>query len=176
MPILDAVTHPYPWSMPVAAARVRSALLAGIVCVVFGGGTAARAAPLPAGQSVIPAPSNFAAAPAGSMPRATTAATTGVEPPPASEQWLDQQVASYRNEVQARVARGDMNPDEAERLIGWRRWQLSQQAAGNAPAPTIVARQNAADRAVVLPAPRSYYYAPGYLPYYAPGYAPGYAP
>jgi hypothetical protein len=178
MPDLDAVTQSHSWSTSVAAARVRCALLAGIVCMASGG--IASAETLPAGQSVIPAPSSLAAAPVSTAPRASAAATTNAEPPPASAQWVDQQVASYRNEVQARVARGDMNPDEAERLIGWRRWQLSQQAAGNAPASTIVARQNATDRArrdvVVLPTPRSYYYAPAYAPYYTPGYAPGYAP
>ena len=97
-------------------------------------------------------------------------------------QWVDQQVAKTRGEVEARVARGDMSPDEAERLIGWRQWQLEQQAAGQAPQPAIIARQDAeAQRqVVVVPAPRPYYapypYAPYPPPYYAPGYGYGSAP
>ena len=67
-------------------------------------------------------------------------------------------------------------PRPACRLIGWRRWQLTQQAAGTAPESSIIARQNNADRRVVVPSPRPYY-APGYAPYYyGNGYAPGYAP
>ena len=46
-----------------------------------------------------------------------------------------QEVARYRSEQEARVARGEITPEEAERLIAWREWQLAQQAAGLAPRP-----------------------------------------
>jgi hypothetical protein len=97
-------------------------------------------------------------------------------PPPASEQWVEQQTAKVRAEVEARVARGELSPDEAERLIGWRHWQLAQRAAGQAPAPAILERQQAAAPRVVPAYPPAYYAAP--YPYYgAYRYAPyGYAP
>ena len=139
-----------------------------------------------ASQTFLPAP---AAVPgqssyAGQAPAAATAAPADpASTPPASEQWVDQQTAKYRSETEARVARGDLNPDEAERLIGWRHWQLQQQAAGEAPAPQIMARQNAADRAranvVVVPGPGGYYPSyptPYYAPYYGGWYRPGYGP
>ncbi len=96
---------------------------------------------------------------------------------PASAQLVDQQIATYRQQVEARVARGDMSPDEAERLIGWHRWQLEQQAAGRAPASQIVERQNDenARRNVVVGPSGAPYYAPYYRPYAAPYYAPPYA-
>lgn len=150
-------------------------------------GAAIAAAPyLPAAsQTFLPAPvavpgqsTNAAQAPA---PAAATAAPTDpASTPPASEQWVDQQTAKYRSEVEARVARGDLNPDEAERLIGWRHWQLQQQAAGHAPAPQIMARQNAAEaNGVVVPGPGGYYPpypTPYYAPYYGGWYRPGYGP
>jgi hypothetical protein len=121
-----------------------------------------------ASQTFIPAPpvNATAGAPAGAPADAATNAT-----PPASEQWVEQQTAKIRSEVEARVARGDMTPDEAERLIGWRRYQLEQQAAGQAPAPAIQERQQA-----VAAAPRPYYAAPYPGPYYAAPYGYAYGP
>ncbi|MEO6748130.1 MAG: hypothetical protein ABI294_00910 [Casimicrobiaceae bacterium] len=172
--------------------RILRTTLAGIACAGLAGTAAAAAATqqaTPPSQTFLPAPSMAQAGAPNAAPDAT---------PPASEQWVDQQVAQYRKEVESRVARGDLNPDEAERLIGWRRWQIQQQAAGRAPAPAIVARQGAVDQAqrqaqaaaatappyyATYPAPyypaapyyRSPYYASPYYPapyYYGPRYAP----
>jgi hypothetical protein len=144
---------------------------------------AQSAAPSQVVQAVIPAPSLVPPQAAQSLPKAPIAApgapSDPASTPPASVQWVDQQVAQYRREVEGRVARGDLNPDEAERLIGWRRWQLQQQAAGRAPASQIIAGQNAADRArdriLATPYPRAYY-DPYASPYYAPGYGGWYGP
>ena len=76
-----------------------------------------------------------------------------------------QEVARYRSEQEARVARGEITPDEAERLIAWREWQLAQQAAGLAPRPPQIVQ-----RTIVTPAYPPYYYAP--YPYYGPYYGP----
>jgi hypothetical protein len=99
-------------------------------------------------------------------------------PPPlpqlSPEQAADvrQQVAQYRTATEQRVFSGEISPDEAERLIAWREWQLAQQAAGRAPRPQVPA-----ERTIVVPAsppaplyvPGPYYYGPyyyGYGPYY----------
>jgi hypothetical protein len=176
------ITRPVRGRAAALGTRIQHAALACVAVAALGCAASAGAATAPAAQTLIPAPSNVAALPAGTpsgaTPTPSAAAAMPADAPPASEQWIEQQVASYRNGVEARVARGDMNPDEAERLIGWRRWQLTQQAAGTAPESSIIARQNAADRrdVVVVPSPRPYY-APGYAPYYyGNGYAPGYAP
>jgi hypothetical protein len=84
-----------------------------------------------------------------------------------------QEIARYRADTEARVARGEITPDESERLIAWREWQLAQQAAGLAPRPPQIV-----ERAIVAPvyppapyyAPWPYYYRPYYGPYYAPFY------
>ena len=84
---------------------------------------------------------------------------------------VQQELSSYRADTEARVARGEINPDEAERLIAWREWQLAQQAAGLAPQPPL---PSAPVVAAPYPAPAPYY-APGpyyYRPYYGPYYAP----
>ena len=101
-------------------------------------------------------------------------ATPSTPPLSASQaQQVEREMDAYRRETDARVARGDITPDEAQRLLHWREWQLAQQAAGLAPAPPPPA-----DRIVVAPppypAPLYYYPYPYYGPYYAPGYvAPG---
>ena len=162
--------------------RIIRTALAGIACVGLAGTAAAATPSSPPSQTFLPAPSMTQ----GAAPKAAPDAT-----PPASEQWVDQQVAQYRKEVESRVARGDLNPDEAERLIGWRRWQIQQQAAGRAPAPAIAARQGAVDQArrqAAAAAPPPYYanypapyypaapyYPSPYYPapyYYGPRYAP----
>jgi hypothetical protein len=84
---------------------------------------------------------------------------------------VQQELARYRADTEARVARGEITPDESERLIAWREWQLAQQAAGLAPRPPQIV-----ERTIVAPAyppapyyaPRPYYYGPYYGPYYAP--------
>ena len=83
----------------------------------------------------------------------------------AQAQQVETEMGAYRRETDARVARGEITPDEAQRLLQWRRWQLSQQAAGLAPAPPPLA-----SRVVVAPPPYPpppYYYP---YPYYAPYY------
>jgi hypothetical protein len=99
----------------------------------------------------------------------------------AQSQQVQSQMESYRRETDARVSRGEITSDEAQRLLQWREWQLAQLAAGLAPAPP-----SPPDRVVVsppaYPAPPPRYYGPYpyyYLaPYYAPGpyYAPYYGP
>ena len=85
-------------------------------------------------------------------------------------QQVQREMDAYRRETDARVARGEITPDEAQRLQQWREWQLAQQAAGLAPAPPPPA-----ERIVVAPPPypppRYYYPYPYYAPYYvAPGW------
>jgi len=95
-------------------------------------------------------------------------------PPPltaAQSQQVQSEMEAYRRETDARVTRGEITPDEAQRLLQWREWQLAQRAAGLAPAPTPPS-----DRVAVMPpvyaAPPPAYYYP--YPYYYP--APYYAP
>lgn len=152
--------------------RLAVSLAAAFASLCIGGAVAATPS-----QTLIPAPQ--------SLPHDAGATATASDggTPPASEQWVEQQTAKVRAEVEARVARGELSPDEAERLIGWRHWQLAQRAAGQAPAPAILERQQAAAAAprVIAPAyPPVYYTAPygyyapyGYAPYYR--YAPGIA-
>jgi hypothetical protein len=80
---------------------------------------------------------------------------------PDQSRQVQQEIDRYRNETEQRVARGEITPDEAERLLQWREWQLAQQAAGLAPPP---------ERLVATPAPYPAapyaYYPPYYAPYY----------
>jgi hypothetical protein len=80
-----------------------------------------------------------------------------------------QNLDAYRAETHARVARGEILPDDAERLLRWREWQLAQQAAGLAPPPTV---PTTSEPPVTPPyaaapyyPPRAYYGAPYYRPY-----------
>jgi len=85
---------------------------------------------------------------------------------------VEAQLADYRRSVDARIAGGEINPDEGQRLIAWRQWQIANQVAGfasqqPAPPPRRVVRE------YVYP-PGEYVYPPAYLP--PPGYvAPYYA-
>ena len=117
-----------------------------------------------------------AAATLAIVPTALLAQDTTPPTPPldaVQAQQVQQEMDAYRRETDARVARGEITPDEAQRLLQWREWQLAQQAAGVAPAPPPP------DGRVVVapppyPAPRYYYPYPYYAPYYAPYYvAPG---
>jgi hypothetical protein len=98
-------------------------------------------------------------------------ATPSAQPLSASQaQQVQREMDAYRRETDARVARGEITPDEAQRLLQWREWQLVQQAAGLAPAPPPPA-----ERVVVAPppypAPPYYYPYPYYAPYYVgPGW------
>ena len=90
---------------------------------------------------------------------------------------MQNELDAYRRETDARVARGDITRDEAQRLVQWRQWQLAQQAAGLAPLPPRPSERVAAmppayplpPPPVYLPPPSvypyPYYYPP---PYYAP--------
>jgi hypothetical protein len=83
---------------------------------------------------------------------------------PDQSRQVQQEIDQYRRDTEQRVARGEITPDEAERLLQWREWQLAQQAAGLAPPPP--------ERFAVTPAPypvRPYAYYPP--PYYAPYYS-----
>ena len=74
---------------------------------------------------------------------------------------VQQRIDDYRTRTQGRVARGEITPDEAERLIGWREWQLARQAAGQAPSAPMVYDSPPPDYVVVAPRP---YYGPYYYP------------
>ena len=118
----------------------------------------------------------IAAATLAIVPTALLAQDATPSTPPlnaAQAQQVQQEMDAYRRETDARVARAEITPDEAQRLLQWREWQLAQQAAGLAPAPPPPG-----GRVVVAPppypAPRYYYPYPYYAPYYAPYYvAPG---
>ena len=93
-------------------------------------------------------------------------------------QQIRNEMDAYRRETDARVARGEITPDEAQRLLQWREWQLAQQAAGLAPAPPPPqSRVAAAPPPYPAPPPPRYYYPYPYPYYYpAPYYGPYYAP
>ena len=75
-----------------------------------------------------------------------TASSSAETPPPplpvlTAEQSanLEQEMARYQQDVDARVARSEVTPVEAQRLLAWRRWQLARQVAGLAPRPVEAA-------------------------------------
>lgn len=77
---------------------------------------------------------------------------------------LNRELTRYRQDVDPRVARGELTSEEAQRLVEWRRWQLARQIAGLTdpePPRVIVQRQY-----VYAPPPPPYYYDPWYRPYY----------
>src|SRR5204862_7711865 len=90
-------------------------------------------------------------------------------PPPltaAQSQQVQSELDAYRRETDARVARGEITPDEAQRLVQWREWQLAQQAAGLAPAPPRPSERVAAmPPAYPLPPPPVYLPPPSVYPY-----------
>ena len=132
----------------------RNLLIAALVGLVAGPLTAAAQAPgtYAAPNATTPAPVLPAMPPAPEMsgPPGLPSLT------PEQSANLSQEMARYRQWVDERLARGELNPDEAQRLVEWRRWQLARQIAGQSePAPRVVERQYA-------------YGAPAYGPYYAP--------
>lgn len=81
---------------------------------------------------------------------------------------VQRQMDLYRSEVDGRVQRGEITGDEANRLLRWREWQITQQVAGLAPPPGPIYEEAPA------PVVREYYRPyPYYVPYYGPAY---YAP
>ncbi len=103
---------------------------------------------------------------------ATPQADSGPPPLPAlsSEQAtnLNDEMTRYRQWVDARVARGEVTPEEAQRLVEWRRWQLARQIAGLAEPepPRVVVQREYVARPYYDPWYRPYYYGPPV--YYAP--------
>jgi len=99
-------------------------------------------------------------------------------PPPltaAQSQQVQSEMEAYRRETDTRVARGEITPDEAQRLLQWREWQLAQQAAGLSPVPPPPSERVAVMPPGYAPPPPSYYYPYPYYypaPYYGPYYAP----
>jgi hypothetical protein len=128
----------------------------------LGMAVAALAMPLaggaqPAPTQPAPPPQN----PAASAPQMPTLT------PDQSEQ-VHQQMAGERRTMEARVARGEVTPDEAERFLAWREWQIARQVAGLAPPPSP-----AIERGLETPRPRQYAYAYP-PPYYYPPPPPPY--
>ena len=85
---------------------------------------------------------------------------------PEQTQNLNNEMSRYQADVDARVQRGELAPDEAQRLLDWRRWQLARQIAGLTPTepPRVIVRQEYAPPPPVYYDP--YYYQPP--PYYRP--------
>jgi hypothetical protein len=87
---------------------------------------------------------------------------------PTQSQQVRQEIDRYRSDTENRVARGEITPDEAERLLQWRQWQVAQQVAGLAPAPPAAEPfVGAPGPYAPAPYPYPYYYRPYYAPYYA---------
>lgn len=117
---------------------------------------------------------------------ATPAALAQSLPPPlptlTAQQSSDvqQRLAPYQAATDARVSRGEITPDEANRLVRWREWQLAQQTAGRVRPPAYaedVPRDYDARPTYAVPPdyygpPRAYYPVEP-VPYYGPYY--GYA-
>ncbi len=81
---------------------------------------------------------------------------------------------AYRRATDQRVARGELNPDEAARLVAWREWQIARQIA-SARTPTTPGDDGVPPDYASQPRdydasrPRDYYVvepAPVYTPYY----------
>jgi hypothetical protein len=79
---------------------------------------------------------------------------------------VQQELSAYSREVEARIDRGEINPDEGRRLLAWREWQIARQVAGLTAPPETPGTRPAVREYVYRPyyAPPPYYYAP---PYYA---------
>jgi DNA-binding transcriptional regulator YdaS (Cro superfamily) len=112
---------------------------------------------------------SLAAAAAFTVPIAASAqASNPVMPSLTPEQstQVQQQVAAERRTMEARVGQGEVTPDEAERFLAWREWQIAQQVAGVAPPPSAaVQRQlDSPPPRYVYENPSPYYYGPA--PYY----------
>lgn len=54
---------------------------------------------------------------------------------PEQSQTVEQRLDAYRRQTEARVSRGEISSDEADRLVAWRQWQIARQVAGAANPP-----------------------------------------
>jgi hypothetical protein len=104
------------------------------------------------------------ALPAAVSAQSTTPATPELTPEQSAQ--VQQQLAGERRTMEARVARGEVTPDEAERFLGWREWQIAQQIAGVAAPPAQPVESPPPHYVYSYPAP--YYYGPP--PYWGPRY------
>ncbi|MEO5698888.1 MAG: hypothetical protein ABIS17_14255 [Casimicrobiaceae bacterium] len=114
----------------------------------------------PGSQSGYPAPGGAGGATTAGIPPALPALS------PEQSANLNAEMTRYREWVDGRLARSEINAEEAQRLVEWRRWQLARQIAGLAAAePRVVVH-----REYVYPAVY-----PAYDPWYRP-YDPWYRP
>ncbi len=79
---------------------------------------------------------------------------------------VQQQMAVERHTMEARVGQGEVTPDEAERFLAWREWQIAQQVAGAAPPPSPAVQRQLEPQPPryvhAYPAPYYYYGPPPY--------------
>lgn len=113
---------------------------------------------------------------------ATPPAVAQSLPPPlptlttSQSSYLEQRLAPYKVATDARVSRGEITPDEANRLVRWREWQLAQRAAGRTLLPDDAQGAPADyDAPPTYAVPPDYYGPPAYypiepVPYYGPYY------
>ena len=135
----------------------RLALLAALAGLLGSGAALAQATPYAAPG----APSPQASPPSTAQPQTPTLDAR-------QQAEVRRQMDLYRTEVEGRVQRGEITGDEANRLLRWREWQITQQVAGLAPPPGPIYEE------VPAPVVREYYRPyPYYVPYYGPAY---YAP
>ena len=84
---------------------------------------------------------------------------------------VQQEMDLYRRELDDRLARGNIMPDEAQRLAAWHEWQYAQREAGLAPPGPSIARRDDVPPDYVPPPVRyaapAYYYGPP-VRYYEP--------
>ena len=85
---------------------------------------------------------------------------------------VQQEMDRYRRELDDRLARGNIMPDEAQRLAAWHEWQYAQREAGLAPPGPSIARRDDVPPDYVPPPPvryaaPAYYYGPP-VRYYEP--------
>ena len=89
---------------------------------------------------------------------------------------VQQRLDAARRDADARVSRGEISSDEAERLLAWREWQIARHVAGAAAMPGVPPDHREpplVQRDRVVSAPPPYYADDGpYYRYRVPYYAP----
>ena len=162
------------------------ALVAALACVA--GAPAALAQSTP--PDYTPPPSTLAPAASASVPPMPTLDAN-------QSAAVQRQLAPYRSQIDARIARGEITAEEGGRLLQWREWQIARQVARAAPPATAYdsapppgttydqAPPGATYDQAPPPSPtydqapppvQPYYSQPYYVPYYRPYYAPYYGP